>query len=1247
MGLSYIPSAGSIVSVNGQQGDVQITPQSIGAVDNDTIVTTHSITGWVEGSEEVNISFNETSRILTVSPIFPITDFFFYSEGIKFVKVGDVTIKIPDITGFYFIYFDKNGVLHQSATSFFSDPSYVFVSIVYWNATQKKAIYVAEETHGQIERNLHLRLHSQGSVYKSGLIAGNYSLVGDGSLNSHAQISISGGEIMDEDILISITHSDSPDGYSHEQIISPILNSPIIYMIGNDFQISDATQFPVKMGTLRTQYNKNTAGVWSLSDVESDDKYIAMWVFATNDVRYPIITMMGQRTDSTLNDAKINNLFSNLSFGADVPFVEFRLLYRLIYKVNSTFNNSVKARLEDILDERNVTAIQISSISVMNHIELNNRSVANSHPASAISYDNISSGLTAIDVNDAIDELQIAKPTKEYVDTSTLDIFSGGTSVPTITGDENTGLLTIGSMTVNAHAVNDFSDNVKKYTMGATTLQLVENQYSYLIINNSSTPSTPFYQIITDNNLINHSNIIAVANVLWENIGNDKDVHIFKVGAYGYGTANKISHRMIHTDRFAYESGLLLSEYPPRCISLTQGKIWYDGTEISLSSILSSVSGVHIYYHENNVWTVNMSVSQYDNYNYDNGNNLVTLSDNHYSVNWIYRDVSDLNGLSLVLGQGDYTLSQAQASQPPSSLPAILSKQHILVGRIIVKKNDIVATQVDTSFGVVFNGSGIIEHNDITNIQGGQPLEYYHLTNTEHTVATQTATTSRNGILTSTDWNIFNNKPNALAYTPEDISNKASTPILGTSDTLYPTQKAVKTYVDTQILNSSQPKDATLTALAGLNSNTGFLVETAPDTFTKRNISGTIGNIVVNNGNGISGDTTINIGADVVTTTGSQALTNKTFNASNNTISNISTTHLASGVLDIDLSSVSANDDTIPSAKATKAYADTKESSLTKGNLTTNTTGLTIGSGSGVVIGSGTQINIATAATGATGLLTSTDWNTFYNKQATITGGATTILSSNLTVSRALLSDANGKVGVSTVTDTELGYLSGVSSAIQTQFGNISTALSGKQATITGGATTVLSSNLTASRALASDSSGKIVISNATDTELNYLSGVTSAIQTQINGKQKIVTYGEMLEDSPSGTSLTLSSAGTFYKWVNSSAGLLSGVTHSAANDELTISTGSAGIYRVVVNICGLYDQTNQLVTVGVYKGANITNLKTYFKTTNASNQSVNATICRFINLADGDTLSLWMSSSSNTDVLTVYNINVNISRIA
>ena len=132
-------------------------------------------------------------------------------------------------------------------------------------------------------------------------------------------------------------------------------------------------------------------------------------------------------------------------------------------------------------------------------------------------------------------------------------------------------------------------------------------------------------------------------------------------------------------------------------------------------------------------------------------------------------------------------------------------------------------------------------------------------------------------------------------------------------------------------------------------------------------------------------------------------------------------------------------------------------------------------------------------------------------KQKTITGAATTITDSNLTASRAVVSNSSGKVAASEITSTELNCLDGVTSNIQTQINNlnsntqtkidnINTALNGKQATITGAATTITGSNLTASRALISNSSGKVGVSDITSTELGYLDGVTSNIQTQFSG---------------------------------------------------------------------------------------------------------------------------------------------------
>lgn len=185
-----------------------------------------------------------------------------------------------------------------------------------------------------------------------------------------------------------------------------------------------------------------------------------------------------------------------------------------------------------------------------------------------------------------------------------------------------------------------------------------------------------------------------------------------------------------------------------------------------------------------------------------------------------------------------------------------------------------------------------------------------------------------------------------------------------------------------------------------------------------------------------------------------------------------------------------------PVSTATQTALNAKQDTLVSGtNIKTVNSNSLLGSGN-------IEISSSVAWGGITGTLSSqTDLQSELDgKEDTITGAATTITGTDLTASRALTSSATGKVEVSAVTSTELGYLDGVTSAIQTQ-------IDGKQATITGAATTIDDTDLTASRALVSDGSGKVAVSDVTSTELGYLDGVTSAVQTQVDAKTaKLIT---------------------------------------------------------------------------------------------------------------------------------------------
>lgn len=96
---------------------------------------------------------------------------------------------------------------------------------------------------------------------------------------------------------------------------------------------------------------------------------------------------------------------------------------------------------------------------------------------------------------------------------------------------------------------------------------------------------------------------------------------------------------------------------------------------------------------------------------------------------------------------------------------------------------------------------------------------------------------------------------------------------------------------------------------------------------------------------------------------------------------------------------------------------------------------------SGITSAGVTQITTNKNAIGTLSSLSTTNKNNLVsavnelntNKQANITGAASTITSDDLTVNRALISNENGKVAVSNVTNTELSYISGVTSSVQTQ----------------------------------------------------------------------------------------------------------------------------------------------------------------------------------------------------------------------
>lgn len=315
----------------------------------DIFKDTKEPTGFINRSDSV-ISFDDNTRTFSISPA--VTSYTVYVQGEKLEISTTKQVTIPDVSGSYFFYLDENFDLQYTQT-FGIDLFliYAYTASVYWNSSAAKSLYIAEERHGiTLDGATHFNLHStRGSVLGQG--GGDISIVlnQDGSQNSHAQIGLANMTIIDEDIVNSITHSDTPTN-NFEQVLSPIAEIPIYYRDSNGFWTRDnPTQYPLRQGTSKPQYNRfDTA--WSVVDI-TDNYYGATYVFATNSINYPVIGILGQFEFEELSGAISEFNWGSIDLSG-LPFPEFKLLYILIYQVNNAYTNTPKARIIDYRDYR-------------------------------------------------------------------------------------------------------------------------------------------------------------------------------------------------------------------------------------------------------------------------------------------------------------------------------------------------------------------------------------------------------------------------------------------------------------------------------------------------------------------------------------------------------------------------------------------------------------------------------------------------------------------------------------------------------------------------------------------------------------------------------------------------------------------------------------------------------------------------------------------------------------------------------
>jgi len=396
------------------------------------------------------------------------------------------------------------------------------------------------------------------------------------------------------------------------------------------------------------------------------------------------------------------------------------------------------------------------------------------------------------------------------------------------------------------------------------------------------------------------------------------------------------------------------------------------------------------------------------------------------------------------------------------------------------------------------------------------------------------------------------------------------------SDNTVASAKAIKTYVDAQVTASD--------------------LDFSGDTGGSQSIDLDSQSLTLTGGTGIdttgSAQTmTFAIDNTVATLTGSQTLTNKVIDLDNNTLSNIEVDNLKSGVLDTDITSVSASDDTLASAKAIKTYVDAQVATIPVGDITS------VVAGDGLT-GGGTSGDVTLNVVGGTGIDANANNIAIDSTVATLTGSQ--ILTNKTLTSPVLNGTLSGTAfldedNMSSDSATAVASQQSIKSYVDTQVATIptgditavtaGTGLSGGGTTgavtldIDSTVATLTGTQILTNKSIDSDNNTitnivnadiksaaaidatKIANGSVSNTEFQYLDGVTSAIQTQINTKQATIDSSNRLNANLVGDG---SVDNTEFGYVN---GVTSSIQTQIDTANTNISTKASAGFAVAMAI--------------------------------------------------------------------------------
>lgn len=176
--------------------------------------------------------------------------------------------------------------------------------------------------------------------------------------------------------------------------------------------------------------------------------------------------------------------------------------------------------------------------------------------------------------------------------------------------------------------------------------------------------------------------------------------------------------------------GLLLSVVGTRNISVTEGKLWTLLNEHTIDAIDTSGTDTVEYYWYNGVagtWN-DSDVSQFSvtQWNDTTAAALQNITSNWYANIWVYAETDD-DKISLIYPQAQYpNVGSAEIEEPPSLLPEHISKNGILIGRILIKQNTNTPIEVQSAFLSSFALTASSDHGNLSGLGDDDHTQYHN-----------------------------------------------------------------------------------------------------------------------------------------------------------------------------------------------------------------------------------------------------------------------------------------------------------------------------------------------------------------------------------------------------------------------------------------------------------------------------------------------------------------------------------------